>query len=133
MHDIELLNKYCMENNIIFNFDDIKKYLNYEKEFWEFIKSKILFISDNIESNKYFYSVLRKEKDDILIDIKIIVPKIIDLKTTLINIHEFKHAYDLYKVFGKKVYISDTEYEKRAMNEEIKFIDNKILNKVRRF
>lgn len=51
--------------------------------------------------------------------IKICVPKIVDLKSMCINVHEFKHAVDVYEYLGQA--LPDEDYEKRANDEEEKF------------
>lgn len=52
---------------------------------------------------------------------KVIVPKIIDLKTACVNVHEWKHAHDLYQIIGKPMDKSDEDYEKSAKEMEKKF------------
>ena len=39
-----------------------------------------------------------KQDNNCLIDIKVFVPNVINLETAVINVHEFKHAYDLWKL-----------------------------------
>lgn len=106
---------------LMLTFDDIKNYFNYEEEFWQFVDKKIKYIDGSIEKNKLFYGTLMKfDENENLIDIKVIVPNITNLETALVNIHEFKNAYDLYHMMGKKIE-NEQEYEKKAILEEATF------------
>ena len=97
---VDELNKKINKN---FNLDDIKQFLDYDNNFWNYIKFKTLYIDSNMDNSKYFYGVLTKIINNTLIDIQVIVPNIIDLKTLLINIHEYTHAHDLYLCIGKSL------------------------------
>lgn len=55
----------------------------------------------------------------IITDLKICVPKITNLKSAFINIHEFKHGIDLFPYLGKK--LPDEDIEEKAKKEEEKF------------
>ena len=104
-----------------FTFEEVKTYLNYENEFWNFINKKIKFIDGSVEENKFFYSTLMKfDFNNNLKDIKVIVPFVTDLKTALVNIHEFCHAHDLYLMMGKPI-TNEQEYEERAIQKENNF------------
>ena len=99
--------------------DDIKDYLNYDNNFWNFIFSKTKIITnpyDNYDSKIDLYGVWHNNN---LNSIKICVPEVIDLKTAQIAIHEFRHAHDLYlnKFFNDNL-------EQEAMSEEQKFKEN---------
>ena len=62
------------------------------------------------------------DPDNILVDIKIIVPNIVDQKTLLINIHEFYHAYELYSELGL-IYQENLDIrEKNAKDIEVKYL-----------
>lgn len=49
------------------------------------------------------------DKDNTLIDIRVLVPKIVEEGTLLVNVHEFTHAYLLYLNLGKKYELDDEE------------------------
>lgn len=116
---------------LILNFDDIKKYLNYPQQFWDYAESRIIRVDSTKEKNKSFYVTLMKfDNDNNLKDILIIVPYIINLQTSLVNIHELKHAYDLYNLLGSKI-SEDTElYENAARKEEENFSKKYISSKI---
>ncbi len=100
---------------------EIKEFLNYEESFWEYIKDKFFIVNSTEVEDNSIYGVILKLDDDYLIDIKIIIPKIINMETALINIHELKHAYDLYKVLGNKIIKTNEEYEYSAKEYEQDF------------
>lgn len=103
-------------------FNDIKLFLNYPDEFWDYIDSKIKRVDSTISGNEIFYATLLKF-DNIgrVIDMKVMVPYIIDIKTACINVHEFKHAYDMYRLLNKYVDENDSKYEEEAIKLEEKF------------
>lgn len=78
--------------------------------------SKVL--DTNLEDTS-FYGCFPIIKEDKLEEIKVCVPPINNLKSMLINIHEYKHGIDLYPYLGKS-YV-EQDYEVLAKNEEINF------------
>lgn len=115
-------NEYSNELlGLILTMKEVKEFLNYEESFWQYIKDRTFIIDNNEVEDNSIYGVILKLDNDYLIDIKILIPKIINLETTLINIHELKHAYDLYKVLETKLTKSDKEYEEYAKNLEQDF------------
>ena len=107
-------------------FEDIKIFLNYPNEFWDYINPKTKKIDSKIPGNEIFYATLLKfDNNGRVIDIMVMVPYIIDVETACINIHEFKHAYDMYKLLNQYVDEKDSAYEEEAIKLEKKF-KNKI-------
>lgn len=105
--------------------EDIKIYLSYPDSFWQFIKDKTLTIkSENLKNyDNGFYGVLIKcDENNNLVSFKIIVPEIVNLATVLINIHEYKHAYDLYQLLGMPINETDPIYEESAKEVENDFV-----------
>ena len=74
-----------------------------------------------------FYGCYPYVENDILQEINICVPKIKNLTTMKINIHEYKHGIDLYPYLGKP-YI-EQDYESIARMEEEKFVKTLTLKK----
>lgn len=117
-------------SGLTLTFSDVKQFLGYDDQFWDFVEKKIKFIDGSIEKNKAFYSTLMKfDSSDNLKDIKVIVPYVVDLESALVNVHEFTHAHDLYFMIGKPV-VDEPEYEKRASLEEENFSKNYVKNLV---
>lgn len=115
---------------LIITLDDIKSFLNYPDAFWQYVDQRVTYVDSHIEGHDKFYSTLmRFDDNDCLIDIKVIVPYIIDLKTALVNVHEFKHAYDLYNLLGNPVNEHDSIYEQDAREVEKSFVKEYALRK----
>ncbi|MBR3897898.1 MAG: hypothetical protein IKJ43_01290 [Bacilli bacterium] len=88
-------------------------------DFWEYISDKVLVLPN--DSDTCFYGCFPIVYDDILMDIRVSVPEIHNLKDLLINVHEFAHAVELYYELGT-FYIDDVDLrEATAKNMERKF------------
>ena len=112
--------------------EDIKEFLNFGEDFWNYIKSKIKYIEATKE-NEFFYCTLMKfDNNNHLIDLKVIIPHITDLKTALVNIHELKHAYDLYQLLEKEVDENNPIYEQDAGEKEKEFKTQYVLKRFNR-
>lgn len=101
--------------------EDIKKYLGYDDDFWSYIQDKIKFIKNpylDYDLKMHYYGVwyeINESKE--LTKLIICIPKIVDLKTAQIAIHEFRHAHDIYT---SKI-LEDSILEDIAKQEEDKF------------
>lgn len=104
-----------MSENITIN--DVIEYLNYGTDFWEYIKNKIK-VYPYIEDTTFYITSYKTDKDNNIIDIKVIIPKVSDMKSASIAIHELKHAHDLYLLLNKKMNKTIEEYEILAKEEE---------------
>ena len=103
-------------------FEDVKLFLNYPNEFWEYVTPKIKRVDSKIPGNEIFYATLLKFNDNNQIkDIIVMVPYIIDMKTACINVHELKHAYDMYLKINEYIDDSDPKYEEDAIELEKQF------------
>ena len=104
-----------METNLITTLTNLNIWT---PEFWEFMQGKIK-VLDDIELTWYgVFPIV--SADGILQDIRMLVPSFDEDKEikTLINIHEFTHAFELFQELGSP-YISDTEKrEERAQTKE---------------
>lgn len=111
------LKAYCL----MIDFEDIKKFFNYPEEFWEYVIPKVRIIDQNCDKCIEPQVIMKFDENNNLTDIRVMIPKIVDLKTALINVHEFQHAYDLYLLLGKKVEHDDEYYENKAKEKENEF------------
>lgn len=101
----------------------IKQFLNYPDKFWHYIHSRIIYIDSTIPGNEMFYNTLMKFDDNNkLVDIKVFIPYIIDIKTARINVHELKHAYDLYLRLGQIIDADTDTFEEDAVVLEHQFV-----------
>lgn len=113
-----------------FSMGDVKNFLGYEEEFWKYIEKRVLLIDSHIQEDNEFFGVNMKFDDNqCLSDIKVFVPKIINLETALVNVHEFHHAYCLYKLLGCSITDSCDCYEKMAKDCENLFQKEYVLKK----
>ena len=82
----------------------LKKYDIYDEEvFNSFINDSFKFESES--DYKYSECLYVVDENDILVKIRALIPKIVDYKTILINIHEYVHYYTFYKKLGEKIEI----------------------------
>lgn len=105
--------------------DDIKAFYNDEQV--EILIKKLKIIDENEKKAMPFFGAFPIEKDGKLIDIKICVPKIKNLKTALINVHKLKHGLDLLPQLGKTC--EKMNYEQRAKEKEKQFVKEYLPNK----
>ena len=71
---------------------------------------------------------IKRNKNNTIKEVKIIVPNIISEKTLLINIHEYTHAYEIYKRIGT-IYEEDIKCEEQlAKKNELLYL-KKTVNK----
>ncbi len=97
--------------------EDLLNY--YQKEdaiYYLFNHTKI--IDTNLEDTS-FYGCYPITDNNIVKEIRVCVPPIKNLKSMLINIHEYKHGIDLYPYLGKTY--QDDNYEIVAKQEETNF------------
>ena len=125
---VDSIEKFFLENDHVTNFDVIKNFLSFPEDFWIYIKPKIRFIDSLGDEKGIIYETLMHfDINECLDDLRVFVPVIINLKTALICIHEFKHAYDLFNLLGKKVLVLDEVFEKDARDKENEFIKKYLL------
>lgn len=108
---------------LLLKMKDIMDYLHYPIDFWEYIMPRISLRDSHIPEHRFFYLVnIKVDTEDNIVDMHVGVPAIVNLETALVNIHEFRHAYDLYQLLGHPLPKEEEEYEKDAREEEKKFI-----------
>lgn len=119
---------------LILNMDTIKEFLNYPQEFWDYVMPKVrvvdIFESQNEHSMNYEV-IMKLDSNNCLTDMRVIVPEIINLTTALINIHEFKHAYDLYNMLGSEVPKNIEYFEKSASKLEDNFTNEYMMKLIK--
>lgn len=110
------------------NIDDIKSFLGFEEEFWEFIKYKVKVINfdDSIEESMVYATPLCDDGGNVA-DILIMVPKVVDLESSLLAIKIYTKAYRIYKALGKNK-INCGENDGVTLDE--KYQDEYLLRKV---
>lgn len=101
-------------------------------DFWEFMRGKIHSFP-NIENELPWACFPITDKNNILINIRVIVPIITDELTLLINIHELTHAYYLFQMLGKECIYEVEECEEKARNKEALYLKLTKENKLEPF
>ncbi len=82
---------------------DVKKFLNYEEEFWDFIKENLKEVPVTAAGAKIQCGVIPLlDGDTNLYTFYTLVPKIVDYETALVAINIYKKAYDYYVNLGIK-------------------------------
>lgn len=105
--------------------DFFKKHNLYEEKMFDYIRrNSTLFDYRNEEQRIFIGCFYICNKQNILQKIKLCVPIINSQITTLINIHEYLHAIELYNKIGKKYQNSDTEEVLPMLYELLYFLDN---------
>ncbi len=98
----------------------------YDENFFEFIDNKIVYLESG--SDILWYGCHPILKDNIIKDIRLVVPVVKTEKDLLINIHEITHALELYNELEKEYQEKRELREQKAKKmEEIYFL--KKLNK----
>ena len=83
----------------------------YNEKFFKFMDNKIVLLPS--DSDIFWYGCHPIIKENIIKDIRLVVPEIKTEKDLLINIHEFTHAIELYNEL-------ETPYEDRREKREQK-------------
>ena len=93
-------------------------------EFWDYITTRTKRISAPIESG-IWGTFIDNDSNGAIIDIKILVPEIVDEKTLLVNIHEYAHAYELFQLLGTKYQPNKKSSEEYATSKEKEYLTKK--------
>ncbi len=101
-----------------------KKENIYDEKFFEYIKDKVHYLPSG--SSLEWFRCVPIVNDNILVDIRILVPEIITKENLLVNLHEFFHAYELYNELGKEYIENIEEKEINAKNFERKYLKSEL-------
>lgn len=113
---------------LLIKYNDIKEFLNYPGEFWNYISNRIIIIDSHQEESEYFYKILMKYEDERLKEIKLIIPDLININTANIVLYELKCAYYLYNFLGngidediiyKEISKQDKKFKEYIMKKEV--------------
>ena len=92
----------------------------YDEQFFEYIKTRVHVLPS--DTPLCWFGCFPKLKDDILVDMRVVVPEIVTEKNMLVNLHEFYHAYELYSELGT-LYVENREQrENKAVDFEKKYL-----------
>lgn len=111
---------------LFLNEQDLYNYYQHEDAYY-YLNEHNKVLDTSIERGMPFFGCFPKKENGIINEISLCTPKINDLSTMLINIHEFKHGIALYPYLGKNLPKYDLELEAKC--EEEKFIKTYLLKK----
>ena len=74
-----------------------------------------------------WFCCMTKVENNILVELSVIVPKIVDLRTMLINIHEYTHEIELFDKLNTP-YLEDVE-KSEAFAKSMELVYKKAINK----
>ncbi|MCM1370727.1 MAG: hypothetical protein NC181_02400 [Clostridium sp.] len=90
-------------------------------EFLKFLEGKVKSYPLQVEEFSWgCFPIINGE--NILVDIRVLVPNIIDEKTLLVNIHEYAHAFELYEKLYTKYEENIELSEKYACGKESAYL-----------
>lgn len=94
------------ENEIIAlaeNKDNIKQFLGFEDEFWNYLKEieRSIKVAPEVAMEIAYVNAL-VDQDGNVSAIKLLVPEVVDLSTALLAIKLYRRAYELYKMIGNR-------------------------------
>lgn len=107
--------------------NSLKNFLGFENEFWDYIQDKVetIAFSDDVQKNAKVEPIV---KNNIVIDMVLKVPEIVNLQTSLLAIKIYCNAYELYRMLG-------CNYNKKAINDcnlQKKYYVEYLVNKSKR-
>ncbi len=112
------------------NLESLKSFLDFEEEFWEFIKDKTKKVDTSIEiMEKMVYAIPIYNEEGYVVSLQLMIPRISNLESALLAIKIYKKAYDIYKMIGKK-YDKDNLDDSAILQERYKnnYLPRKVKN-----
>lgn len=106
--------------------EDLDRYYQKEDAYY-YLKERSKVWNCSAEEGVGYFGLFTENDGNLIKEINLCVPKITDLKTMLINIHEFRHGISLYPYRGST--IPNFDFEKEAELEEKHFISKYLLKK----
>lgn len=92
----------------------------YSEEFFDFLKNKVKTLPATCSLS--WYGCFPILDDNIIKDIRLLVPEIVEEKSLLVNIHEYTHALELFNELGTFYNERREERENNAKNIEKAYI-----------
>lgn len=94
----------------------IRSFLGYEEEFWIYIEKRVLTEEERVPG-----AYPEIDENNIITGVKIALPKVTNLDSSLLAIEIYKEAYELYKMI-KKPYSKETMESSTDILEEYKTV-----------
>ena len=91
------------------------------QEFFTFMKGKIKRLPLSVEDFEWGVFPMIGENGT-LIDIRMVIPIIYDVKSLCVNIHEYTHAYEVYSYLGRTYEWHTEESEQKDCDAEKRYL-----------
>lgn len=114
--------------------DSLKSFLDYEPEFWTFIKPYFKTANVNLGTmSGMFYVAPIYEENGTVCGVDLLVPQVVDLKSALLAIKLYEKAYHIYEARGKTYKRPDKQeqsdlprqYEEEFLQDKLNLVFNK--------
>ena len=103
-------------------FDDVKAFLDFPQDFWDYIEPRIIWGEEYEERPRSCYHVNITNNDEGHIsEVSVVLPRVVDLRTSKICVHELKVAYHTYKLLGSFTILKDPTVDDSATDLEKQF------------
>ena len=93
------------------NINDLKMFLDYEDEFWDFIKEKIKVVDASIDITSKMVRATPISDEGNIVDIDLLIPKIYDINTLYLSLEIIEEAHKIYSSIGCSI----DEYKKKEI------------------
>lgn len=112
-----IVNRFYLKLKFV-NF--LKQENMYDEDFFKYLKTRTVTTPSN--TDKSWFGCFSIIDNEILADIKLLVPEIENEDNLLVNIHEYTHAYDLYQLLGYPYIEDKMNKEARAKEMEKRYL-----------
>lgn len=122
-------NSYGMEViALCCDIESIKTVLNYEEEFWNYIKSRTKIIDTSSDISSKMARATPITDDGIIVDIEVLAPKINNLQSSIDAIKVYAKAHSIFKKLGSPI---DELEEYDDVSEKRKFSEDYLTQKLK--
>lgn len=105
----------------------LKKEKMCNKEFLKYIQARTLKLPSSTQK-EWFGCFPITTKDNILKEVRLMVPELENMDSLLVNIHEYTHAFELYNLLGTYYNEERENREERAKQKEKEYIKKRRVN-----
>lgn len=106
----------------------LKKHKLYKEEVFNFIKNKTLLVDYKDERSVGFIGCFPVMENNIIKDIRLCIPRLVDDISVAINIHEYMHLLKMYNHLNCEYFFDNSEEVLPVIYEMIYLTDNSLLD-----
>lgn len=100
--------------------NDLKDFLSYEEEFWEYIKDKLKVVDTSYDIMSKMVRVTPITDDAKIVDMEILMPKISDIYSLSLALDILEKAHEIYKLLGNSIDDYTTSDEESINSKNLK-------------